>query len=261
MTVEKKAETNSTIIELAEIAGEMKMMRKMLGHATLSETKMERAMRLLAEIPDSDKVRLGNKHYTMVKDRLSIARKVWGENLKFDTTILESEPNKVSIRCVLSIRKDADSAWHQMSTGHAEEYRDSGPINKKSAIENCETSSKGRALAAFGLAGSEFASAEEVVYSSFVKESAGDSFKVKDHRGEIAYTMPHGHKDEEKRLVAVRFAKTLGGELNIAPDGAKKTIWKHNEDEVLRALEVADETTANALNKIRDHFEQGGANG
>ena len=55
-------------------------------------------------------------------------------------------------------------------------------------------------------------------------------FKVKDHRGQIVYTMPHGHKDEEKRLVAVRFAKTLGGELNIAPESAKKTIWKHNED-------------------------------
>jgi len=261
MKAESKAEKNDPILELSELAGEMKMMRRMLGQATTSETKMERAMRLLSEIPDSEKVRLGKKFYTLVKDRVSVARKVWGENLKFDTTILESAPNKVSMRCVLSVRKDESSPWHQMATGHAEEFRDSGPVNSKSAVENCETSVKGRALAAFGLAGSEFATAEEVVYSQFVKESAGDSFKVKDHRGEIVYTMPHGHKDEEKRLVAVRFAKTLGGELNIAPDGAKKTIWKHNEDEVLRALEVADETTANALNKIRDHFEQGGANG
>ncbi len=260
MTVENKAEKNDPTLELAELAGEMKMMRRMLGQATTSETKMERAMRLLNEIPDSAKVPVGSKYYTMVADRVAVARKVFGTNLKFDTTILESEPNKVSVRCVLSIREDASSPWHQMASGHAEEYRDDGFINKKSAVENCETSSKGRALAAFGLAGSEFASADEVVYSQFVKESAGDSFKVKDHRGQIVYTMPHGHKDEEKRLVAVRFAKTLGGELNIAPESAKKTIWKHNEDEVLRALQVADETTTNALNKIKDHFEQGGKN-
>src|SRR5690554_1327474 len=44
-----------------------------------------------------------------------------------------------------------------IATGHAEERRAASQINRTSALENCETSAIGRALAAFGLAGEEFA--------------------------------------------------------------------------------------------------------
>lgn len=49
-----------------------------------------------------------------------------------------------------------------IATGFAEEVRGSTNINKTSALENCETSAIGRALAAFGLGGTEYASANEV---------------------------------------------------------------------------------------------------
>lgn len=49
-----------------------------------------------------------------------------------------------------------------VATGHAEEYRKASSINKTSALENAETSAIGRALAAFGLGGTEFATADEV---------------------------------------------------------------------------------------------------
>mgnify|MGYP000689263465 CR=1 FL=1 len=49
-----------------------------------------------------------------------------------------------------------------IATGHAEEYRKASDINKTSALENCETSAIGRALAAFGFGGTEFASADEM---------------------------------------------------------------------------------------------------
>lgn len=49
-----------------------------------------------------------------------------------------------------------------IANGHAEESRTSSQINKTSALENCETSAVGRALASFGLGGSEYASANEV---------------------------------------------------------------------------------------------------
>jgi len=48
------------------------------------------------------------------------------------------------------------------AVGFAEENRNSSRINKTSALENCETSAIGRALAALGLAGEEYASADEV---------------------------------------------------------------------------------------------------
>ena len=49
-----------------------------------------------------------------------------------------------------------------ISTGHAEEFRAVGQINSTSALENAETSAIGRALAAAGWGGTEFASANEV---------------------------------------------------------------------------------------------------
>ena len=49
-----------------------------------------------------------------------------------------------------------------IATGHAEEKRKASQINSTSALENCETSAIGRALAGAGFGGSEFASANEV---------------------------------------------------------------------------------------------------
>jgi hypothetical protein len=49
-----------------------------------------------------------------------------------------------------------------IANGHAQEFRQSSSINKTSYVENCETSAIGRALACFGLGGTEFATADEL---------------------------------------------------------------------------------------------------
>jgi len=50
-----------------------------------------------------------------------------------------------------------------VGTGHGVEFWGSSNINKSSALENAETSAIGRALAAIGLGGEEYASADEVL--------------------------------------------------------------------------------------------------
>ncbi len=55
-----------------------------------------------------------------------------------------------------------DGGGRPKGTGHAQETWGDGDINKTSALENCETSAIGRALAACGYAGHEYASADEV---------------------------------------------------------------------------------------------------
>ena len=58
--------------------------------------------------------------------------------------------------------------------GHGEEWRAASKINSTSALENAETSAIGRALAAIGLAGTEYASADEVagaIHQQKVQES------------------------------------------------------------------------------------------
>lgn len=64
--------------------------------------------------------------------------------------------------CVVMQATIADQSGRILANGHAEEYRRSSQVNKTSALENAETSAIGRALAAFGFGGTEFASANEV---------------------------------------------------------------------------------------------------
>ena len=64
--------------------------------------------------------------------------------------------------CVVMQATIADETGRVLANGHAEEYRKSSQVNKTSALENAETSAIGRALAAFGFGGTEFASANEV---------------------------------------------------------------------------------------------------
>lgn len=51
---------------------------------------------------------------------------------------------------------------HLIATGYSEEIRSPSGINSTSALENCETSAVGRALAFYGLAGTEIRSADEM---------------------------------------------------------------------------------------------------
>lgn len=64
--------------------------------------------------------------------------------------------------CVVMEARIFDPQDRLIANGHAEEYRADGQINATSALENAETSAIGRALAALGLGGTEFASADEV---------------------------------------------------------------------------------------------------
>ena len=64
--------------------------------------------------------------------------------------------------CVVMQASISDEQGRLIATGHSEEYRHTSQINRTSALENAETSAIGRALAAFGLGGTEFATADEV---------------------------------------------------------------------------------------------------
>lgn len=81
---------------------------------------------------------------------------------KFDGWSIETEILKLEgDDCVIkALVKDAEGRIR--GTGLAHEVQGSTNINKTSHVENCETSAIGRALANIGLAGTEYASADEV---------------------------------------------------------------------------------------------------
>jgi hypothetical protein len=93
--------------------------------------------------------------------------------------------------------KDADSRVR--GTGYAEELRGSTNINKTSALENCETSAIGRALACVGLGGTEYASANEVS-QAVIQQATIDIVEhnelVRDHIETISLAKEHIANEE-----------------------------------------------------------------
>ena len=71
--------------------------------------------------------------------------------------LVSADENRVVMKAIIQ-----DGSSITVATGYAEEVRGSTNINKTSALENAETSAIGRALACLGLAGTEYASADEV---------------------------------------------------------------------------------------------------
>ena len=106
---------------------------------------------------DTGYVNIHGKQYKTVAARVNDFREQFGPGYGLLTEIVHADETVVRMKALIISPEGAIVA-----TGHAEEYRDSSKINKTSALENAETSAIGRALAAFGLGGTEFASADEV---------------------------------------------------------------------------------------------------
>ena len=105
---------------------------------------------------DSGIVNIHGKEYQTVAYRVGKFRE------KFPDYRLITEVLHRDEACVVMLARIADQNGNVLATGHSEEYRNDGNINKTSALENSETSAIGRALAALGIGGTEFASADEV---------------------------------------------------------------------------------------------------
>ena len=99
------------------------------------------------------------KNYKLVVKRVDEFRKAF-KGYGIDTKIIDlgHESGFVVVET-----KIYDTQNRIVASGYAEEKRNSSKINQTSAVENCETSSIGRALACIGLGGDSYASAEELV--------------------------------------------------------------------------------------------------
>lgn len=103
-----------------------------------------------------DTINIHGKEYETVASRVKRFRDEC-KGLSIETELIFHDTDKVIIKATI---KDG---LQVRASGHAEEVRKASKINQTSAIENCETSAIGRALACFGYLGTEFASADEVV--------------------------------------------------------------------------------------------------
>tara|TARA_R110002012_G_scaffold262003_1_gene444119 strand:- start:251 stop:772 length:522 start_codon:yes stop_codon:yes gene_type:complete len=83
-------------------------------------------------------------------------RKHFGTRALINTEIVENTATRVVMRSSIFVDDKL------VATGTAEEFRAIGPVNKTSALENCETSCIGRALGNLGLSNDKISSFEEV---------------------------------------------------------------------------------------------------
>jgi hypothetical protein len=107
-------------------------------------------------MPKPGVVNIRGREYSTVALRVSQFRErhaAWS----LETEILQRDIDVVVMKATIK-----DEGGRILASGHAEEYRNASTINETSALENCETSAIGRALAALGLGGTEFASADEL---------------------------------------------------------------------------------------------------
>tara|TARA_A100001201_G_scaffold112543_1_gene96404 strand:- start:782 stop:1435 length:654 start_codon:yes stop_codon:yes gene_type:complete len=109
-------------------------------------------------------VNIHGKQYRTVAERINLFYERFGKmHTQIITEIVKDDGNIIQIKATINVdSRDKDDSVSLLGTGYAEEDRSKGRINSTSALENCETSAIGRALASIGLGGEEYASANEV---------------------------------------------------------------------------------------------------
>jgi hypothetical protein len=101
------------------------------------------------------KVKIHGKEYKTVALRVAEFRAAHPD-YTIQTELIEANDVLVIMKATIS------NCGVVIATGYAEEVRSASKINSTSALENAESSAVGRALAFFGLGGTEIASADEV---------------------------------------------------------------------------------------------------
>lgn len=111
----------------------------------------------------------GNDYWT-VSERVNKFREEHPE-WSIQTEIVHIDDNSVLVKALVLNENE-----RIVASDYAEEIRGSSNINKTSAVENCCTSAIGRALAAFGLSGTEYASANEVT-DALIQQSVDEAME------------------------------------------------------------------------------------
>lgn len=111
----------------------------------------------------------GKKYYTVASRHKVFIKHSKDDRPTINTDIIPELCNdkRVAVKCTI----DCDAGKY---TGLAMEEFSFGYVNKTSALENAETSALGRALASFGLHGSEFCSADELTNAILNKDNKKD---------------------------------------------------------------------------------------
>ena len=127
-----------------------------MDNTIIGEDKLIKAINEFKKSLAGQTISIHGKDYATVALRVGVARRVLGSSLNITTEVVSIDKDTVVMKATVGI------GGKFLSTGYAEEKRTASRINQTSALENCETSAVGRALAFAGFTNDKLASAEEV---------------------------------------------------------------------------------------------------
>jgi len=127
-----------------------------MDNTIIGDDKLVQAINEFKKSLKGQTISIHGKDYATVALRIGVARRVLGSSLNITTEIISIDKDTVVMKASIEIDKK------YISTGYAEEKRTASRINQTSAVENCETSAVGRALAFCGFTNDQIASAEEL---------------------------------------------------------------------------------------------------
>ena len=171
-------------------------------------------------------VDIRGKSYKLIVQRVAEFRKShpdWGMH----SDVVHHDEDRVIVKVWIT-----DAEGRTRGTGLAEEDRRASRINETSAMENCETSAFGRALASVGFGGDvAYASAEEVV-NAMNTQDAQDAQVAKDYK----YAIAHGNAVREwlDEVVQMKTAMTVNEDYMAAAG-----IFLDFDEDVMNALRRA----------------------
>ena len=173
----------------------------------------------------------GGKKYTEVAKRVEAFRKHFGFKYGITTDIIIDDGKRVVIKSKIF---DLVNSTIPVGEGYAEEIRGSSNVNKTSAIENCETSAIGRALASCGLHGGQYASMDEIIKADR-NDKAIDNNALKEkpkQESKVDWTLYIAKQQE-----SITRMKTL----------TALSSWTNNEAKNLEHLAAADKPKWTAI--------------
>lgn len=187
-------------------------------------------------------IKLKDKEYSMVSSRLEIFRKHFGFKYGIIEEILVDDGKRVVTKtCII----DRDNPETPIGVGHAEEIRGSSLVNKTSAIENCMTSSLGRALAtAAALHGGEMASVNEIEKANNNKKNIEEKQTKTDDENE------NKNNDQEK------WQKITENYLRNIDEFKSQSMcmhWFNNNKDVLKNMK---EIVPRMYGEIQEHYQR-----
>ena len=176
-------------------------------------------------------VNIRGKEYQTVALRIQKFREAHPD-YSIQTEMIHADTSRVVMKATICSRYGAIIA-----TGYAEEDRDSSNINKTSALENAETSAVGRALAFFGLSGTEIASADEVV-NAMKQQAAKDIYAKASTTMQATLEYIDTVMLIKDAIARYQEARDSGG-VTDEPLIEAARAWKELDEEVKAALWVA----------------------